>query len=181
MNIIYFAVRQAEIYNEKLGVFKTYFEANDGFRSAFLLALGIAAVCAIIYYIIARIKFSWPSLTTWLVTLVACGAISFFATGIQTGIHAKDGRLPQTLQTVWSKKSQSLTEQQKQDSKAKKTKIENEFSKDKSYFSSSPVNRLCWTNVCISIVFFYLFSIIINGFSIAGANTPHRGIFTKKN
>lgn len=180
MNIIYFAVTHAKNYEEDpLTVFTTYFETNHGFRSAFLLAVGIAAVCAIIYYIIARIKFSWPSLTTWLVTLVACGAISFFATGVQTGIHAKSGRLTQTLDDVCKERSDKVTEEKRQVNTSNKKKIQGEFRK--SYFSSSPVNRLCWTNVCISIVFFYLFSIIINGFSIAGANTPHRGIFTKKN
>lgn len=179
MNFIYFAVTSAKIYADKLGAFKFYFDKEGGFTSAFILAVGIALGFALLYYIIARIVYSWPSITTWLITLVVCGGVAFWATGAQTGIHDKRGALPTALETCWKKKTANLTQEQQTPLQNERAKIQREFKQ--SYFTSSPVNRLCWTNAVIAIIFFYGFSILVNGLSKNGDNIPHPGVLTKKN
>lgn len=179
MKFIYFAVTSAKSFNDSLKAFEYYFVKEGGFTDAFLLALGIAAAFAILYYVIARLKYSWSSLASWLITLVICGAASFWAAGYQTGIHDRKGALPHAVEHCWEKKTKNLTKEEKVRFESERADLKREFKQ--SYLTSSPVNRLCWTNAVISMVCFYGFSIIINGFSIGGANTPHRGLFTKRN
>lgn len=179
MNFIYFVVKSAPTFNDKLKACQQYFINDGGFTSAFLLALGIAAVFAILYYIISQVSFKWPSLTTWIITLVVCGCVSFFATGMQTGIHSKGGKFPHVVEKQFNKRCADLTPEERVPLEKAQADLKHEFKK--SYFGSSPVNRLCWTNFVLSMVFFYIISIVINGLSRHGGNVPHRGLLTKKN
>lgn len=189
MKFIYFLVAQYYAQSGKhdsLGVLRTYFEKEGGFTNAFLLAVGIAAVCALVYYIIAKVVFKWPSLLTWVLTAVLCCGATFAATGMQTGVHATKttkgktlGKLPSVLDKQVKNKMIGASEEQKTAYAAKKQAYIKEFNKP--YLTSRPVNYLCWTNVVLAFVFFYLFSILLNGIIGGhGANTPHRGLFTSK-
>lgn len=178
MDFLYFYVKAAPIFNDKIKACQQYFINEGGFTNALILALCIAAIFAIIYYVVAHVSFKWPSLTTWIVSMVVCGGVCFFATGIQTGIHAKGGAFPKTVEKEFKKRTSDLTPEERAPLEQAKTKLQHEFKK--SYFGSSPVNRLCWTNFVISIVLFYIFSIVINGLSRHGGNTPHAGLLTKR-
>lgn len=179
MNFIYFLVTNAAIYKDKLGACKAYFENGGGFLTAFLWAVGIALIFAAIYYIIARASFKWPSLLTWVVTLLLCGTASFVATGYETGIKQKGGAFPTVVEKQYQKKVKNTTPEQRMPLDKARTELQRQFKK--SFLSSSPVNRLCWTNVVLSIIFFYVFSIIFNGLSRNGDNIPHRGLLTRRN
>ena len=178
MDFIYFAVKSAPDFNDKLKACQQYFITDGGFTSAFILAIGLAFLFALIYYVVAHMSFKWPSIVTWLVSLVVCMCVTFFATGMQTGIHS-NGAFPHVVEKQFKKRTAELTVDEKAPLEAQQAKLKNQFKK--SYFGSSPVNRLCWTNLVVGGVFFYLFSICMNGISRHGGNTPHRGFFTKNN
>lgn len=174
MSFLYFLVTSSKAYADKLGVYKEYFVNNGGFTSAFLIALGVAFAVALIYYVACRMSFSWARMSTWVVTLFVAGAISFGVTGFATGISARTGALPQTVERMYKKKvsvpgaDKTVLDKTKQDIRREQ---------NKGMFGCNPVNRLCWTNFVLTIIFFYLFSLLFNGFSGHGVNIPHRGVF----
>ena len=86
--------------------------------------------------------------------------------------------MPIALEKQFKKKVNGLTEEQKAPLVADKNKIRKEL--NKGFFVANPVNRVCWTNFVLTMIFFYLFSILLNGFSVHGDYIPHAGLFTKK-
>lgn len=174
MSFLYFLVTSSKLYSDKLGVYKEYFVNNGGFTSAFLIAVGVAFIVALLYYVGCRMSFSWARTSTWVITFIVAGAISYGATGIATGISSKRGALPQTVERMYKKKisvpgaDKTVLDKAKQDIKREQ---------NKGMFGCNPVNRLCWTNFILTLIFFYIFSILFNGFSGHGVNIPHRGVF----
>ncbi len=70
MDFIYFAVKSAPDFNDKLKACQQYFITDGGFTSAFLLAIGLALLFAIINYVATNFSIKWQSLITCVVTLV---------------------------------------------------------------------------------------------------------------
>ena len=59
MKFLYFLVTDCKAYADKLDAFKYFFEKEGGFTAAFLVALGVAFVFALIYYLFCFRSFSW--------------------------------------------------------------------------------------------------------------------------
>lgn len=173
MNIIYYFVTHSKAYADKLGVYKQYFDNDGGFISAFLIALGVAFAFVLLYYIGCRLSFSWARLSTWVITFFVAGAVSFAVTGFATGISSRTGSLPQTVEKMYKKKvsvpgaDKTVLDKVKQDLKREQ---------NKGMFGCNPVNRLCWTNFVLTLLFFWIFSFVFNGLSGHGVNVPHRGL-----
>ena len=178
MDFFYFLVTGSEIYSETdtLSALKDYFTVDGGFATAFWTALAIAGGFAVLYYIFCRCSFAWARLGTWVATLIVAGAASFFATAYETGSFDNDGKLISYVQNVYDEAKEDASAEEQEDLTATEDEVVTAI--DRNVFASSPVNRLCWTNLVLTLIFFYIFSIIINGASGAGSNIPHRGLFT---
>lgn len=178
MSFIYFLATSSQMFKDKLSFYTTYFEKDGHFLSLFIGAIVVALIFAIVYYLICRMSFSFSRVLTWVVTLFIAGAASFCYTGVSFGLGNNHGTMPIALEKQFKKKATGLTEEQKAPLVAEKNKIRKEL--NKGFFAANPVNRVCWTNFVLTMIFFYIFSILFNGFSVHGDYVPHAGLFTKK-
>lgn len=83
MEKLYFFVMQSDIWtnNDPLGYLHGYFVAEGGFKSAFLIGLVVAIIgVAFFYGWIANTSPRLSKMSTWLITLVAVGGITFATT-----------------------------------------------------------------------------------------------------
>jgi len=178
MDFFYFLVTGSEVYSETdtLSALKDYFTTDGGFSTAFWTALAVAAVFAVLYYIFCRCSFAWSRLGTWVATFIVAGAASFFVTAYETGSFENDGKLKTYVENVYDEAKEDATDEEQEDLSATEDDVITAI--DRNVFVSSPVNRLCWTNLVLTLIFFYLISIIINGAAGPGSNIPHRGLFT---
>lgn len=175
MNGIYFAVSGSKLFKDQLNAMKTFFEGG-GFSTAFTVAIVVAAALCLIYYILCRFSFTWAKISTWVATLILAGVVSFFVTGITTGItDKKHGKVYEVVEKQWKKKVTGMTPEQIQAIQPEKKKIVDNL--NKGMFGCNPINRLCYSNFFYTMLLFYVFSLIINGFSGYGVNIPHRGLF----
>lgn len=179
MSFLYFLATSSKLFKDKLSFYSTYFITDGGFTSCFLIALFVALVFVIAYYCICKVSFKFANILTWLVALVLSGVVSFCYTGIDLGISSKSGSMSLALEKQYKKKINGLTEQQRAPLLAERNKIQKEFKKG--FFSANPVNRVCWTDFFLTMIFFYAFSLCINGLFEHASGIPHRGLIGKKN
>lgn len=180
MDFFYFLVTGSEIYSETdtLSALKDYFTVDGGFSTAFWTAVAVAGGFAVLYYMACRCSFAWARLGTWVAAFIVTGAASFFVTAYETGIFENDGKLKTYVENVYDEAKEDASSEEQEELTATEDDVITTI--DRNVFASSPVKYLCWTNMALSLVFFYIFSIIINGASGAGAYVPHRGLFTHK-
>lgn len=177
MKFLYFLVTGCKAYGEKLGAYKYYFETEGGFTSAFLLALGVAFVAALLYYLFCRKSFSFAKIGSWIVTMLVAAAVSFALTGWATGMYQKKNAktgIRHAVELQYQEKAEAQT--------MDITELDNARANihkglDKGMFTSPAIFRLCLSNFIITIILFYIFSLLFNGFSIHGVNIPHSGVY----
>lgn len=176
MKFLYFLVTDCPSYNDDLGAYDFYF-SNGGFTAAFLVALGVAGIAAIIYYGWCKASFSFAKIGTWIATMIVAAVASFFITGLATG-YSKDPDADTGIRQAVELKYQENVDAMTMDI----TELDNARDNmhqalDGGIFHNNVIFRLCITNLVLTIILFYLISLLINGFSTNGVNIPHSGVY----
>lgn len=177
MEWIYFAVKSCQAWSKDLhdglGVYKHYFIQEGGFIEAFWIALLSALVLAAIYYLVIGFASKKTStLVVWIVMFVLSMCASFVITDINTGMgsNGKSG-LSKTLEQQWK----DVSEEGDNDYEDVYRNMKTDFRKG--LVKVAPVRNLCITNVVVTAIFYYLFSIIfclILPASNYAKNYPHK-------
>ncbi len=177
MSFLYFLVTGCKAYADKLEAYKYYFETEGGFTAAFLLALAVAGIFAIIYYLFCRASFSWAKIGTWVITMLVAACVAFGLTGWATGMH-KEQTADTGIRHAVELQAQEAAEAQTMDyDEIEDARVTIHDGLDKGMFTSPVIFRLCVTNFVLTIILFYVISLLINGFSVHGVNIPHPGVY----
>lgn len=177
MKFLYFLVTDCKAYADKLDAFKYFFEKEGGFTAAFLVAIGVAFVFALIYYLFCFRSFSWAKTGSWLCTLVVAACVSFAATGYATGMSQKKTAKTGIRHAIELKYQEKVETQAMDISELDSARANIHKGLDKGMFTSPVIFRLCITNFVLTLLLFYIFSICFNGFSKHGVNIPHPGLY----
>ena len=176
MDFIYFWAKDHAWKDDQmngLGVYKTYFENGGGFTQAFIIAVCAALVLAIIYYVvIGFINKRASTLTVWFIMFALSLGGSFFITDVATGIgsNGKSG-ISKTQEKIWT----DISEDADDDQKAAHKNMIADF--HKGLVKATPVMKVCLTNLVITALCYYIFSIIfclILPASNYAKNHPHK-------
>lgn len=156
----YFVSHSKEFVNDRMRVFNQFFNLENHFLHAFLIALGIALLFAVLYYLLIGFRGKkMATLAVWFVMMALTAVVSFTVTGITTGLKSKakhslnmileDKLYQQSRKEDCTKNECTIYPQYKQ--------MHDKFKKGMFYVK--PVLNLALTNMLLSILFFWLFSI----------------------
>jgi len=178
MEILFKLVSSAEAYADEYGFHAHFFESAGGFTTAFLITLAVAAVCCIIYYFglcMSNKTIQAATLPVWIVFLLLSAGISFVATDmivigseVEEDSEATSSNFYADLDSYYIDLA----------SDAPKTEAEamNEAKNDiiQALDQGDDVALMLGLNSAIlAVVFFYILSIILKGFTTTGVAIPH--------
>ena len=157
MKIFYFLVTGLQDYKKcEWGLLKTYFEDNGGFLMAFFIAIGIALIMSLLFYVVMGRKFSLSKLSVWVGMLVLSGILSFGVTAWSTGVFASPKAsygLPKQIKT--------LEDQRRKQQDPKAAEIANKLRTEQLDFGKNKtVRTVAIMNLFYTLLFFYLFSLV---------------------
>ena len=161
MKVIYYLVTNSKEYlNDPFHVFQQYFIQEHHLLHSLLITLAIALFLAIIFYFVfGFLSKRMCTPTTWWVLLLLTGVMTFFGTGATNGL--KNSKSQHSLSFILEKKYSQIEpgvpkteKQQYPQYKALKDKM------DKGMFKVKPVLNMALTNLVLSILFFWIFSIV---------------------
>lgn len=182
MEYIYFWVTKfTDAWGDKYGFHANYFNGplqsgSNWFFWGFLIILGVAAaVAAGFYFGLCNGRSNKnATLTNWLIALVATGVIAFcFSHFIVIG-QGVDGKAGSGFYKANQQYCMDYCLQNKNnpqvvsDCRVELNKITNQLQKGNDV--ALPYDL---TNVILSLLFFWIISIFIKGFSVHGASVPH--------
>lgn len=157
----YFVSHSKEFINDRLRVYNQFFNLENHFLHAFLIALGVALLFAVIYYLLIGFRLKkLATLAVWFVMLALSAVTSFTATGISSGLKSKskhslnmileDKFKKQAVKEDCTKQECTIYPQYKQ--------MHDKFRKG--MFHVKPVLNLALTNMLLSVLFFWIFSVV---------------------
>ncbi len=161
--IYHFVFHTAEYKGDSFNAYWEFFISQGHLLHVFLISLGIALLSAIIFYLVfgQRLWRKLSSPTAWWVTLAITGCLTFFGTGNSCGLTSNKHH---SLNQVLDKK---MDIQVSKEGVLDKTQCSqyNRYSnmKDnfgKGMFKVKPVLAMATTNAVISILTFWLLSIM---------------------
>lgn len=177
MSFIYFLVTGYKAYADQLEAYKYFFESEGGFTAAFLVALGVAAIFAILYYLFCFRSFSWAKIGSWIATMLVAACVSFVVTGYATGMSQKQTAKTGIRHAVELKAQEAQEADTMDYDEIESARVTLHQGLDKGMFTSPVIFRLCITNFVLTIILFYILSLCFNGFSRHGVNIPHPGFY----
>lgn len=183
MKSIFFLVSSMPQYGDEYGYHAHFFEGS-GFMTAFIIAMVVAVVCAAIYYfgLCMKVKtISAATLPVWLVGLALSALIPFFlADQILIGHNiGDDNEADETaityahsfyrdLEYYYIDISEDAPVSEQEQMMSVKDEIVENLNQGDDVALMFSLNTLIW-----SVIAYYLFSLLMKGFSINGLAIPH--------
>lgn len=178
MEILFKLVSSLEAYADDYGFHAHFFEEAGGFSTAFIIAIAVAAVCAIIYYFglcMSEKTIATATLPVWIVFLVLAGGVSFFASDIVVIGSEADEESEITANNFYADLESNYIDladgapktEAEEMNRAKNDIIENLNQGDDVAFMLG-LNTAFW-----SVLFFYILSVVLKGFTVNGLAIPH--------
>lgn len=190
MEILFKLVSSMEEYADDYGYHAHFFEEAGGFTTALLIALGVAAVCAAIYYFgfcMSHKTVNAATLPVWIVFLVLAGGISFLGSDVVVVGSSSDGDSESVfdgfyadldsyyLELVNPDGGQAPPKMQQEEMNREKNNIINHLDQGDDVGLMLCLNTALW-----SLIFFYIFSVILKGFTTTGVAIPHLAPHSRK-
>ena len=199
MKSIFFLVSGMSQYKDSFGYHANFFETNGAFTIAFVAALIIAFVCAAIFYFgfcMSGKTFKAATLPTWIITLiVACACTFLFTSQVLIGHDSSsfsddeeeveddvagidEGNANSIfhnfyldMENYYNIKSQEddITEEEINELMDEKETIKEALNQGEDVALMFNLNATLF-----ALIFFYIISIIMKGFTVNGVCIPHK-------
>lgn len=199
MKNVFFLVSGMSQYKDSFGYHANFFETNGAFAIALIAALIMAVVCAAIFYYgfcMSSKTFKVATLPTWIVTLIVAGACTFLFTsqaliGHDGGSLSDDEDMEEVdasevdegnasskihnfyvdMENYFNIKSQEedITEEEINELMEEKENIKEALNQGEDVALMFNLNATIY-----ALIFFYIISIIMKGFTVNGVCIPHK-------
>lgn len=177
METMFFLVSQAEQYLDAYGYHEHFFLTSGGFATALGIAAGVALLMALIFYFglcMSHKTIGAAILPTWGVFLLAAGAVSFVVTNsVLIGSNDPDAANYESsfyydMEEYYLEIQEGVPATEKDAMNKAKNEIIEYLNQGDDVANKFNLNTAIW-----SMFFFYVFSIVIKGFSVNGVAIPH--------
>jgi hypothetical protein len=179
MDKVYFFVSHLdEFTTDGWGFYSRYFVEGSGFLNSFLISLAIAAFMLIVFYgFICNKVFKLSNHITWLVFLICSVGITFFATshfilGNHEGAPEDYTGFYGSLETTFLQISNQDGFQENPESVENLTMAKGEIIEGLKIGKSEVASSLCTGNSIFTLIWFFLFSVLVKGFTRYGIAIP---------
>lgn len=181
MDKLFFFVTNSQAWKDTREFHENFFLAHGAFMDGFLVAIGVALVLALVFYFGCcnkRDNDSMANLGVWAGFLVVTGFFVFLTANF-VFIGKSNVKNPQSLfykhsfykanaEFVIEKTRDNQNEQQVSEYTTARQNIENDLNKGRD------VRYPYSTGCCVySLLFFYIFSLLLKGFTYLGIAIPH--------
>lgn len=178
MEILFKLVSSAEAYADDYGFHSHFFEESGGFTTALIIAIAVAAVCAVIYYFglsMSHKTINAATLPVWIVFLLLSAGISFVASEqIVIGSETEEdsdltaSNFYADLESYCIDLCDGAPKTEAEEINRAKNEIIENLNQGDDVALMLGLNTAIW-----SLIFFYLLSIVFKGFSVNGGAIPH--------
>lgn len=185
MEILFKLVSSMEEYADAYGYHAHFFEEAGGFTTALLIALGVAAVCAAIYYFgfcMSHKTVNAATLPVWIVFLVLAGGISFLGSDVvvigsepEEDSEITANNFYADLESYYLEISDGAPKTEAEEMNKAKNEIIEMLNQGDDVGLMLGLNTALW-----SLIFFYVFSVVLKGFTSTGVAIPHLAPHSRK-
>lgn len=174
MKQIYFLVSQCETWlnNDPNGYLEHYFCSDGGFTHAFLIALAIAIVAAIVFYgWIGMAVNRLANLGVWLATLFADAVLTFIIT--KMSVIGNSGAITGIFKSIDERRNELSTQIPVDDTTARDNLFNTTTQIIDTLSNGCDVTYgLNISNVVISIILFFIISLCVKNLTIHATHIP---------
>lgn len=178
MEILFKLVSSAEAYADDYGFHVHFFEEAGGFTTALIIALAVAAICAVIYYFglcMSHKTINAATLPVWIVFLLLTAGISFVVSDQVVIGNEPDDDSEITASNFYADLESyyiDLSDGAPKTEAEEMNKVKNEIIENLN--QGDDVNLMLGLNTAIwAVLFFYILSVALKGFTTTGVAIPH--------
>lgn len=178
MDILFKLVSSAAAYADDYSYHAHFFEEAGGFTTALIIAIVAAAVCAVIYYFgfcMSHKTINAATLPVWIVFLLISAGVSFVAADqvvigseLEEDSEVAANNFYADLESHYLDISIGAPTTEAEEMNAVKNDIIERLNQGDDVAFVLGLNTAIW-----ALVFFYLLSIILKGFTTTGVAIPH--------